>query len=97
MADLLSEEDLEKRLPDLKEAGWALSEDRKTITKTYKYETFAKAFAFMARVAPVADDMDHHPDWTNVYNTVKVTLTTHDAGGLTRLDIALAERMDAAC
>lgn len=70
---------------------WKLSEDRKSIHQSYKFENFAEAFSFMTHVAFLAEKMDHHPDWSNVYNKVDITLNTHDAGGLTAKDIALAK------
>ncbi len=75
--------------------GWTLEADRDAIEKTYIFDDFIAAFGFMSSVALVAQQMDHHPEWFNVYNRVLVVLTTHDAGGLTRLDIDLASAMDA--
>ena len=66
------------------------------ITKVFKFEDFAEAFGFMAQIAVIANTMDHHPEWYNVYNRVDVTLTTHDAGGVTEKDIKLAEAMEKA-
>ena len=66
------------------------------ITKVYKFEDFAEAFGFMTRIAILADKMDHHPEWFNVYNRVDVTLTTHDAGGVTNKDVTLAKAMEKA-
>ena len=63
-------------------------------SKTFKFKDFSEAFGFMARAALVAEKMDHHPEWTNVWNRVDVTLSTHSAGGLTELDLKLAEAMD---
>jgi 4a-hydroxytetrahydrobiopterin dehydratase len=74
--------------------GWALSEDGTAIEKTYSFSNFNAAIGFMTRVAIRAEKLDHHPEWSNVYNTVEVRLTTHDAGGLTLLDRQLAESMD---
>jgi 4a-hydroxytetrahydrobiopterin dehydratase len=74
--------------------GWAPVEGRDAITKTFVFKDFNEAFGFMARVALIAEKMDHHPEWSNVYRTVAVTLATHDAGGLTELDIQLAQAMD---
>jgi 4a-hydroxytetrahydrobiopterin dehydratase len=74
--------------------GWHLAEGRDAIQRTFVFKDFNQAFGFMARVALVAEKLDHHPDWSNVYKTVEVTLSTHDAGGLTERDIALAEAMD---
>jgi 4a-hydroxytetrahydrobiopterin dehydratase len=75
--------------------GWTLAEDRDAISKTYTFADFTEAFSWMTRVALIAEKMDHHPEWSNVYKTVTVTLTTHDAGGLSPLDVRLADRMDA--
>jgi 4a-hydroxytetrahydrobiopterin dehydratase len=75
-------------------AGWRDAAGRNAITKTFTFADFNAAFGFMARVALVAEKMDHHPEWSNVYKTVEVTLSTHDAGGVTELDIKLAEAMD---
>lgn len=75
--------------------GWTPAADRDAITKTFKFKDFNSAFAFMSRVALLAEKMDHHPEWFNVYNTVEVTLTTHDAGGLSQKDIDMAEAMEA--
>lgn len=74
--------------------GWRMVEGRDAITRTFTFADFNAAFGFMTRVALVAEKMDHHPEWTNVYRTVAVTLASHDAGGLTERDIALAEAMD---
>jgi 4a-hydroxytetrahydrobiopterin dehydratase len=74
--------------------GWALADGRDAITKIFTFTDFQEAFAFMTRVALLAERMDHHPEWSNVYRTVSVTLTTHDAGGLTERDIRLAQAMD---
>src|SRR4051794_5741194 len=74
--------------------GWADAADRDAIAKRFTFRNFSEAFGFMTRVALVAETMDHHPDWTNVYRTVDVTLTTHDAGGVTVLDIKLARAID---
>jgi 4a-hydroxytetrahydrobiopterin dehydratase len=75
-------------------AGWSEVQGRDAVTKTFVFADFNAAFGFMTRVALVAEKMDHHPEWLNVYKTVKATLSTHDAGGLTTLDIGLAEAMD---
>jgi 4a-hydroxytetrahydrobiopterin dehydratase len=73
---------------------WAWNAPPDAIQKTYRFDDFVAAFGFMTRVALVAERAGHHPEWTNVYNRVEVTLTTHDAGGLTALDLALAAAMD---
>jgi 4a-hydroxytetrahydrobiopterin dehydratase len=75
-------------------SGWSEAAGRDAIAKTFTFKDFNEAFGFMARVALVAEKMDHHPEWSNVYKTVNVTLSTHDAGGLTELDVKLAEAMD---
>ena len=75
--------------------GWALSDNGDAIRKTFVFADFSEAFAWMSRVAAVCEQMDHHPEWSNVYKTVNVTLTTHDVGGVSELDIRLAARMNA--
>ena len=74
--------------------GWRMAEGRDAIQKTFQFKDFSAAFGFMTRAALVAEKMDHHPEWSNVWNRVEVTLSTHDAGGLTELDIKLAQAMD---
>lgn len=74
--------------------AWALADDGKSISRSFRFRDFGEAFGFMARVALAAEKMDHHPDWANVYNRVDVRLNTHDAGGLTELDLKLARKMD---
>ena len=76
------------------EGGWTLSEDGKAIHKSFKFKNFRAAMAWMVRAAFEAEQMDHHPEWFNVYNRVDVKLTTHDTGGLTEKDINLAEAME---
>ena len=78
-----------QRLP-----AWHMTDGRDAIHRAFKFKDFSEAFGFMARAALVAEKMDHHPEWTNVWNRVEVTLSTHSAGGLTELDLALAEAMD---
>lgn len=75
-------------------SGWGLVEGRDAIEKEFAFANFIEAFGWMSRVALVAEKLGHHPEWFNVYKTVKVTLSTHDAGGLTDLDVTLAARMD---
>ncbi len=75
-------------------AGWSEVDGRDAIAKTFTFKDFNQAFGFMTRAALVAEKMDHHPEWFNVYKTVQVTLATHDAGGVTELDVKLAETMD---
>jgi 4a-hydroxytetrahydrobiopterin dehydratase len=74
--------------------GWSEAPDRDAITRKFVFKDFNAAFGFMTRAALIAEKMDHHPEWFNVYKTVDVTLATHDAGGVTELDIKLAEAMN---
>jgi 4a-hydroxytetrahydrobiopterin dehydratase len=76
--------------------GWAMADGKDALEKTFLFRDFRQAFAFMTQVAEDAEAINHHPEWSNVYRTVKVRLTTHDAGGLTPLDVELAIRMDKA-
>ncbi len=75
--------------------GWTMVEGRDAIRKRFRFGDFNAAFGWMARVALAAEQMNHHPEWSNVYATVDVTLSTHEAGGLTRRDVELAQRMNA--
>ena len=92
MAAPLTDPERAELLPALD--GWAMAEGRDAIVKKFVFRDFVEAFGWMTRVALVAERMNHHPEWANVYRTVEVTLTTHDAGGLTRRDVELARRMD---
>jgi len=92
MAEKLSNERRAEVLGQL--ADWQAVDGRNAITRTFKFKDFNEAFGFMARAALIAEKMDHHPEWFNVYNRVDVTLSTHDAGGLTELDVELAAAMD---
>jgi 4a-hydroxytetrahydrobiopterin dehydratase len=74
--------------------GWTEVSGRDAITKKFVFKDFNQAFGFMTRAALIAEKMDHHPEWFNVYKTVDVTLATHDAGGVTELDVKLAAEMD---
>ena len=94
MAEKLSDAARIEVLADL--SGWAEVDGRDAITKTFTFDDFNAAFGFMSRVALKAEAMNHHPEWFNVWNRVEVTLSTHDAGGLTELDVELAGFMDAA-
>lgn len=76
--------------------GWRLAAGRDAIAKTFKFADFNAAFAFMSRVALMAEKLDHHPEWSNVYNRVEITLTTHDAGGLSERDVTLGGFIDQA-
>ena len=75
-------------------SGWTEASGRDAIAKTFVFADFNAAFGFMTRAALVAEKLDHHPEWFNVYKTVEVTLATHDAGGVTELDVKLADAMD---
>jgi 4a-hydroxytetrahydrobiopterin dehydratase len=75
-------------------AGWKRVDDRSAITREFKFADFNEAFGFMSRVALLAEKMDHHPEWFNVYNRVEITLSTHDAGGLSARDVKLAEAIN---
>jgi 4a-hydroxytetrahydrobiopterin dehydratase len=94
MTQLLSDEERDAVIVDL--PGWEAAIGRDALTRVYKFKDFRAAMAFMNRAAEIAEAMNHHPEWTNVYNKVEVTLTTHSAGGLTGKDIALAKAMDEA-
>lgn len=94
MVERLSESEITNALMTLK--GWKLREDGLAITRSLQFSDFAQAFGFMTRVAILAEKADHHPEWSNVYNKVEITLTTHDADGLSGRDIALARQIDAA-
>ena len=94
MPDLLTDDALAEVLADLD--GWSLVEDGTAIEAEFSFKGFNAAFGFMARVALLAEKMDHHPEWFNVYNRVEVTLATHDAGGVTQKDVDMAAFMDAA-
>ena len=76
---------------------WHLREDGLAIIRSFTFADFSEAFAFMTRVALLAEKSDHHPEWRNVWNRVEITLTTHDAGGLSRRDVAMAGAIDAVC
>jgi 4a-hydroxytetrahydrobiopterin dehydratase len=75
-------------------AGWSEVAGRDAITKKFNFKDFNEAFGFMTRAALIAEKLDHHPEWFNVYNRVEVTLATHDAGGVTERDVKLAEAMN---
>jgi 4a-hydroxytetrahydrobiopterin dehydratase len=92
MATKLAGTDRTSALAEL--SGWTEVQGRDAITKKFVFKDFNQAFGFMTRAALVAEKMDHHPEWFNVYKTVEVTLSTHDAGGVTDLDVKLAQAMD---
>ena len=83
-----------KDIPMHELEGWAISADQLSIQKKFVFKDFEQAFAFMKNCYEPIEEMNHHPDWSNVYNTVNVTLNTHDSGGITQKDIKLAKVMD---
>ena len=92
MAERLSSQEIRQKPQEM--AGWELVEGNKAIRRQFRFKDFSEAFGFMSRAALAAEKLNHHPDWSNVYNRVEVMLTTHDAGGLTELDFKLAAAMD---
>ena len=92
MAQKIGAAQRDAALADLK--GWKMAEGRDALTRTLKFADFSSAFGFMTRVALAAEKLDHHPEWSNVWNRVEITLSTHDAGGLTQRDIDLAKIID---
>jgi len=92
MAQKLAPDQRNEALAKVRE--WQSVEGRDAISRSFKFKDFSEAFGFMTRAALVAERMNHHPEWFNVWNRVDVTLSTHDAGGLTELDIKLAAAMD---
>ena len=84
---LLALDEIEAALPD----GWTIGEDR--VHAEFRFPDFVQAFGFMSSVALLAEKLDHHPEWSNVYGTVRIELTTHDSGGVTELDLQLAAQI----
>jgi 4a-hydroxytetrahydrobiopterin dehydratase len=95
MADRLTEAERAEALPALDNTGWRAVTGRDAIRKVMKFRNFSEAWGFMSRAALAAEKLNHHPEWSNTYNVVDVTLSTHDAHGLTALDLKLAGAMDA--
>lgn len=93
MVDQLSDEERARALDRLDE--WDYDEARDALTRRFTFDDFSAAFAFMTRVALIAEKADHHPEWTNVWNRVDILLTTHDAGGLSERDVKMAKAIDA--
>jgi len=89
MLDEAARADLAAQLPE-----WRMVEGRDAIRRAFRFRDFSEAWAFMSRVALLAEAQDHHPEWSNVYNRVEITLTTHDAKGLSARDVKLAEAID---
>lgn len=94
MTELLSTETRGPLLDPLFSNGWSMVEGRDAITKTFTFDNFVEAFGWMTKAAIWAEKWNHHPEWSNVYRTVEVTLTTHDVGGLSSQDAKLARKMD---
>ena len=92
MVNKLSKTEVEEKLQDIE--GWSMAEDKEVIQKSFKFKNFSQAWSFMSRCALLAEKMNHHPEWFNVYNKVDVTLTTHDADGVSELDLKMATYMN---
>ena len=95
MTEKLTQEERDKDLSPLLAKGWALIKDGEAIHKTFTFGNFVEAFGFMTKVALYAEKLNHHAEWSNVYKTVDVTLTTHDVDGLSALDVKLGAKMEA--
>lgn len=95
MAEKLQGEARREALAALAETGWGAVAGRDAIRKVWRFRDFSEAWGFMCRAALAAETLNHHPEWSNVWRTVDVTLSTHDCGGLSALDVKLARRMDA--
>ncbi len=95
MAEKLTDAERAESLQPLLDAGWRMVDGRDAITRSFRFRNFVEAFGWMTRVALWAEKLNHHPEWSNVYRDVEATLSTHDAGGLTALDVKLAQKMDA--
>lgn len=94
MTEKLSQAARDAVLEPLLQSGWSYCDDRDAIRKSFVFENFVEAFGWMTKAAIWAEKWNHHPEWSNVYKTVDVTLTTHDVGGLSALDAKLARKMD---
>lgn len=94
MTEKLSQAARDAVMEPLLQTGWTYCDDRDAIRKSFVFENFVEAFGWMTKVAIWAEKWNHHPEWSNVYKTVDVTLTTHDVGGLSALDAKLARKMD---
>ena len=93
MAKVLSHEEIIQILKQFDEK-WEIEDNGKKLKKEFKFKSFIEAFSFMTKIAIYAEKKDHHPEWFNVYSTVEVTLSTHDAGGVTSLDLDMAREMN---
>ena len=94
MTEVLSGSDREEAISALTAAGWNVLHDRDAIHKSFKFKSFVESFGWMTRVALLSEKLNHHPEWSNVYNRVEVTLTTHSCDGLSALDVKLAKKID---
>lgn len=95
MVEKLTKNTIESISEKLK--GWKVTKDQLAIERDFLFQDFAQAFSFMTRVALIAEKMDHHPEWFNVYNKLSIRLTTHDCGGLSQKDIDLAIKINSFC
>ena len=91
----ISSDEKEKYLEPFLKTGWFYLSERDAITKKYTFANFVEAFGWMSKAAMVSEKLNHHPEWSNVYNNVEVTLTSHDINGLSNLDLELASKLDA--
>ena len=94
MKEIFDDENDNKRFKELINSGWLISSSGNEIKKEFKFGNFVEAFGFMAKIALMAEKMNHHPEWKNTYNRVEIVLTTHDKGGLTKFDIKLGEMIE---
>ena len=94
MTDLLNVADRQAQLPALGETGWAAVPGRDALRKIWKFKSFSEAWGFMSRCALAAEKLNHHPEWSNVWNRVDILLTTHDAGGLSDRDVRMAQAIE---
>jgi len=92
MPETLPIETIKKNLKNLN--GWTLSNDQKSIQKSFKFKNFEDTFAVMTKIATIAEQQNHHPDWSNSYNKLHITLTSHDSGGITKRDITMAQQIN---
>ena len=88
----LSDVERDQALADL--PGWALREDKRAITRDFEFRNFNEAWGVMSRIALICEKMNHHPEWSNVYNRLSITLTTHEAGGLSERDVKMAKKIE---
>ena len=92
--EIFDDENDNKRFKELINSGWLISSSGNEIKKKFKFGNFVEAFGFMAKIALMAEKINHHPEWKNTYNRVEIVLTTHDKGGLTKFDIKLGEMIE---